>query len=581
MGRKSLFLLTFFVLLSSGTAQVRASELAWGLMSIDPFMENNCLDIPCLDRYRTTGAEISRYPAVHWGWVEPNPPAEGVHAYDWSFLDGLVWANQQRGYQLALTLHSTSSWASNPQQYALWSNPQSPQYYHAHPALRDEEAIYLSWRAFVQAFVERYDLDGVDDMPGLQAPIRFLSDGAEYLVSFYYQGTALDYLKEWRYFSEGVKVANPEGTVKILMNRIADLEWWDGCTTNYQWDATKAKAYWKAELGRSLKPKEQAFLNTEGTRWVSFINTLYQHPELFDLSDVGFYTFYQMEPNKVSRGIQIQKELMDHWGRYTKPIYATEGAGAFLSDLDANRKPIVTVNRHGYTGNEVSKILLGDRTHADYPALREWHDALQAKEITKVMVTFLADPGVGAFVLTWAHEYYRFPPALGDATAGLSVPDLNYPFPQMKVEYFKPAFWQYKNLTDHLKGFDPTQRENGSLGTLYQYKFSVDGNPVWVLWSEGGSQGVTLNAGSTQIAAAETIIAKGQESPTVTSYASQSGVYVLTVTNSPILVKNAGSPVTEAQLLDRKGTPEEKVPGSAGKPKTLSKSRATPLPEGK
>ncbi len=97
---------------------------------------------------------------IVWESVEPSPPAKAnANTYDWSYPDSVVTAFQQAGAELQSMLSARSSWASDGEL---------------------PKAEFLDdWERFVQAAVERYDRDGIDDMPGLLRPIRYWQLGNE------------------------------------------------------------------------------------------------------------------------------------------------------------------------------------------------------------------------------------------------------------------------------------------------------------------------------------------------------------------------------------------------------------------
>lgn len=75
------------------------------------------------------------------------------------------------------------------------------------------------YQEFVTAVVERYDGDGVDDMPGLQWPIRHWSIEDEPMAPIYFEGTGGDYARLLAAAYPAVKKADPEALVICSMIR--------------------------------------------------------------------------------------------------------------------------------------------------------------------------------------------------------------------------------------------------------------------------------------------------------------------------------------------------------------------------
>lgn len=99
-----------------------------------------------------------------WGWVEGTP---GV--YDWSEPDSLVEKQQERGLAILATVWPFAQWDQNS---CHAGQPRARGAFGVFPDrmyMPCDMDAYLTW---LSAMVERYDGDGIDDMPGLRYPIR-------------------------------------------------------------------------------------------------------------------------------------------------------------------------------------------------------------------------------------------------------------------------------------------------------------------------------------------------------------------------------------------------------------------------
>jgi hypothetical protein len=110
-----------------------------------------------------TGASAVKYFPDDYAWAKMQAGPDA--AIDFSVTDRFVREYEDAGFtDLVLTLKSLSSWASREGR--------------ADPTPRPEFSdLYEHW---VGAIVERYDGDGVDDMPGLRWPVRIYEIGAEF-----------------------------------------------------------------------------------------------------------------------------------------------------------------------------------------------------------------------------------------------------------------------------------------------------------------------------------------------------------------------------------------------------------------
>jgi len=97
------------------------------------------------------------------------------------------------------------------------------------PYYRCNPSDWVAYQKYVEAIVERYDGDGVNDMPGLKTPIKYweamnepdlqynnknLPSGESDRLNFYKQGPA-DYGQLLKYTYQAIKKADPEANVLI------------------------------------------------------------------------------------------------------------------------------------------------------------------------------------------------------------------------------------------------------------------------------------------------------------------------------------------------------------------------------
>ncbi len=103
---------------------------------------------------------------------------------------------------------------------AMEPKPDSPQEESAVPALPRNINEY---KKFVSAVVERYDMDGKDDMPGLKYPIKYWSIEDEPLTPKYFEGSGRDYARLLVDAYEAIKAADPHA--KVICSMIRGTGW--------------------------------------------------------------------------------------------------------------------------------------------------------------------------------------------------------------------------------------------------------------------------------------------------------------------------------------------------------------------
>jgi hypothetical protein len=168
-------------------------------------------------RFGVLGQEFE----VPGGWIRPHPGEflwseiqPTSDRWDWGRIDWHVNTWQDRRLAILGTLWPFAQW---DQENCHANDPE------VRPVLRRlptklfapcDETKFVSW---LTAVVERYDGDGVEDMPGLAYPIRHWEVANEPSMQgghgYFFQGTSADYLSILRLAFETITTADPEATV--------------------------------------------------------------------------------------------------------------------------------------------------------------------------------------------------------------------------------------------------------------------------------------------------------------------------------------------------------------------------------
>jgi hypothetical protein len=164
---------------------------------------------------------LGRSFAIPGGWIRPHPGVflwsdieRSQGTYDWMMQDWNVKGWQEDRLAVLATVWPFSSWdqrschSDDPEiQPVLWELPSR-----LFPPC--DTAAYQEW---LTALVERYDGDGVDDMPGLAYPIRHWEVANEPAMQgghgYFFQGTSADYLGLLTTSASTIRAADPEALV--------------------------------------------------------------------------------------------------------------------------------------------------------------------------------------------------------------------------------------------------------------------------------------------------------------------------------------------------------------------------------
>lgn len=160
------------------------------------------------EAYAATGVTYVKPQLVYplWGNVEPEP---GV--YVWGPLDAVVQEYQAAGYTgVQFLLSADSPWAASRRPTLGDKGDAFPQ-----------EAYLDDYVAFVTNVVERYDGDGVEDMPGLLYGIHHY--GVEREFTGFWPGSAEGYVRLLRLAYPAIKAADEQAEVLLVALLMGDV----------------------------------------------------------------------------------------------------------------------------------------------------------------------------------------------------------------------------------------------------------------------------------------------------------------------------------------------------------------------
>jgi len=226
-----------------------------------------------------------------------------------------------------------------------------------------KEEYLDDYAAYVTAVVERYDHDGVDDMPGLFYPIH--DYGVEREFTDFWPRTAEEYVRLLRITYPAIKAADPEANVLLVALLMADI--FDGNPT-------------PAEIQQRLAR------NTDYMRKsVPEIRTILAACDSYDMMDfhaLGNYTEIPLTAAWIRQELQAngcgEKPI---WIGDAFPMSGLVGYGGFVPPT-----PFAPVTLE--TRDAVVKLLhsVADPSEADHAADQAWLYAETAIGLTRKIV---------------------------------------------------------------------------------------------------------------------------------------------------------------------------------------------------
>ncbi len=375
-----------------------------------------------------TGADLVRIPLVAWGWIEPSPPVNGVHCYNWTRLDELIREYQESGFDVQIIVKTANPWACTGYETDL-----REMFRKSYPP-KDE--YWDDYYQFIYNLVERYDGDGYNDMPGLLRPVLYYEIESEAHNPTFWAGTIDDYRRLLKTAYTAAKQANPE--VKIILSGINFGDFFNGNPSPEKIEEAIDKLPpWKKQI-------------------YDFIVASLGMGEYYDIIDIHF--------NRDYRGIKPAVE-------WVKRILAEKGCDKPIWAGDVCSVPWITDGKH--------ESLVYALLHPESPEHEEaekWLREEQAKLTVKKLAASAA-AGLEAFILETIRDFsqnaYRNALKESFIFAGL-VDENGKP---------RPAFYAYKQAIEKIRGYYKV--EYWQIDETFVYKFYFeDRAPVYVAWSE-------------------------------------------------------------------------------------------------
>ncbi len=452
-----------------------------------------------------------------WGTIEPNAPgADGQHTYDWTETDRVVAEWQAEGFQIQAYTNAKNTWASSTRLHHV-------------PDLE-----YMDdYEEFVFNLVERYDGDGDRDMPGLRTPILHYTVVEEW--TGYFEGTVEDYLRILTAAHRAIKRANPDALVGLVDFFLVDV--FDGSPSPEEIERRAAQDH---------------FLRHP----MSEVRELLAHPELFDIVEIhslGDYT--ELYPTAGWLRAEMQKN------GYDKPIWVGDslavssllmgtGAAALLPTAKDEDFYTLTPIRPEDALRTLGWLdAFKDAKSPQRDAAIRWWRALQSRETVKKTVVAI-HAGYAGMNFGWLVEspLTQTPRVTGSwGYQGLVDAAYNFFTKTWNVAAPFPVFYTYALTIRKLDGYTSVERLD--LGeSIYAYRFTVRGKPVYVLWREPGRLyfpdeeeptpvQVTIPFDTLHALVTHIVTEVGQTEPRTETLAVENGLLTLSLGSEPVFVE--------------------------------------------
>lgn len=421
-----------------------------------------------------TWAKGNGYPHSRWRDLEPEPPVDGVHTYTFDVLDRHVLRYQSAGFEdLALVLQASSDWAVECGPVDAWRCPDSPSDLVSSPPIDDER--WDDYAAFIRAVVERYDGDGVDDVPGLIAPIRYWEIETEVQHGAFWQVTCdgctdrayldrriSEYLRLLEVAGDAAREADPDA--KIML---AGLWFWDvfdrGPVTLSEMRSLIAAGGYVADVYAEV---------------MRFILSIVAETDLYDAVE-----FHQLSHYTGVEGSVAWLRRFLAWRGVEKEIHVGD---ALSGPTLFHNGPFQSWEY--FDGARLLEVVgSGDDLYGyDYREVERWYRAEQARYTAKQTLLAVGSGATGMNLFQWKD----FPPLFFEAfpmptywlwwTWGIQgLADVTAPGAEFVAP--RPAMTTYQHLASRLHNVTRADRVEFD-PEIRAYRFTIDSDTVWVLW---------------------------------------------------------------------------------------------------
>ena len=407
--------------------------------------------------YGEIGAKWVKFPGVPWSLIEP----ERGGGYRWWLLDSMVKNYQENGFSILAVLICDAPWA-------VEGGGKGSNYNGGRTASPPMDQYWSQYEAWVKAVVERYDGDGINDMPGLKAPILDweIESGAQHNVFWVVKNKgdeAKEYGRLLRVAYEAAHAAHKDVRIVLSGINLGDL-FDDGLKRDdLGLDALIAIRF-------ADRPAMRDLYQTS----LKFIREVLSYHQYYDAIEFHYNHDYRAAEATVD---WLKQQLEKHGA--DKPIWAGDALIANTVYLDSRSARAVVP-----LGNAVFDAL-DNRGNPLHGAAWNWYMADQASSLCKKLVTAYSTGLVGIMAgneADWpdwrSHGvYWVYAGFYGQGGQELLS----------AVKGRRPAFYTYQMMAPYLsgKGVEVKRIKDDERPDLYLYRVSrPNEDDFFIAWHE-------------------------------------------------------------------------------------------------
>jgi len=400
-----------------------------------------------------TWAKAMATGAFLWKDIEPKPPVNGKHTYNWEPADKLILEYQRAGFRnFHIYVRCMNPWASSKPLKLVGTGSHLPK-----PEYMED------YKAFLRALVQRYDTHHPNHVPGLLYPVEYWEIEAEWGTGFW-QGTLPEYLELLKVANSTIKQANPRAKIILIGFFLAGL--FEGHPDPQEIPSTLAK----------IPPARRR--NTE--QYLIEMKELLAHPELFDVAE-----FHSLSDwSEISGMARFIRQTMRHHG-YEKPVWVGD-VNYTASPLMFWGMPIPPYTEKQKPAIDATIKALSNPRNPRHNQAMAWFRLEQARGLVKKTVLAMAEGMAGINIGNLKDEdLFAIVPWFTGTVAfqGLIETKGNPPSPGEP----RPAYHALALLAQRIASFTSIKQLELGHG-VYAYQFTIRGRQAYILWYDDGKR---------------------------------------------------------------------------------------------
>jgi hypothetical protein len=466
------------------------------------------------DDFAETGVKaVKPFPeAIMWEKMQKSADSP----IDFSVADRYVKEYQEAGFEnIFLTLRSRSKWASKD-------------YMANHSPKEEYMQLYSKW---VQDVVERYDMDGNSDMPGLLGPVIYYEIGSEF--STYEPEPVDDYIEMLKIAYNAVHAASENAIVLHV----------PFLTTTAFKDHPEPQDYEKDFAGVD---KRIMYHDLEEIR------VILDSSDIFDAVNIHLLGY----PAEIEDNIKWLNYEMNLRG-YLKPIIISDtSVSPFVAwgpATDCEIKipkpgiiiPPASEEDRCRLAEYFKKLIEGDEEYL------RWVRAFCAADIAK-MVTVAAEQKVALINTAFTEDFELaqteiFGAAAGNASwSGMTKVKMNYKKNEHEVIKKYPSFYALKQIAGYLKEYESIERVLFEDESIRLYEINGGKGTFYIAWYEPGylflpddpvpEKLLELDVISGKVTLEKLITQMSMQEPEKETLNTQGGILKTVLTNVPVFI---------------------------------------------